>query len=441
MFDHQKGRRSFGIVKRLFKRSAKQITKLAIAGSLLLSTPGHKIYSDGEYQSASELTTSSELLSSNGKHLHPSSVSSIDSTATVYNFEVSGYHNYYAGDAKVLVHNECAWVGIKQILVNSNKIELFDKFHDAVHALNIGSSERKLLFTSIANLDDNASKFILDFIDSPSKLSKFAKEAGLVEAWGVLKKNHPNLAKNIDILSKLKKLKRHRKFEALGLTEEMLAGIRGIDGVSYADMLEELEKVMDILPADKTSDFSKIIQTGQKRGLINNNTKNGIYDRRHSWLTLKTIIENSEIFRNAKSIEFEAVLQTIDRIPQSVPDIKLIFNERGRSVVKIGEIYAGKAGVKSNLASQSLTYFQEVNDLRDLRFFRRMNLSDKAKAKSAVIDAWKKGGVLDDNKVRELFRKFYRNNLNTNRNITKAELERLLTSNDDWFDLIFNSPF
>ncbi|MCT4613895.1 MAG: HINT domain-containing protein, partial [Marinifilaceae bacterium] len=171
---------------------------------MLLSTPGHKIYSDGEYQSASELTTSSELLSSDGKHLHPSSVSNIDSTATVYNFEVSDYHNYYAGDAKVLVHNECAWVGIKQILVNSNKIELFDKFHDAVHALNIGSSERKLLFTSIANLGDNASKFILDFIDSPSKLSKFAKEAGLVEAWGCLAQN-PKLrlkSANLESISK-----------------------------------------------------------------------------------------------------------------------------------------------------------------------------------------------------------------------------------------------
>ncbi|MCT4615417.1 MAG: hypothetical protein N4A49_11145, partial [Marinifilaceae bacterium] len=113
--------------------------------------------------------------------------------------------NYYAGDAKVLVHNECAWAGIKQILVNSNKIELFDKFHDAVHALNIGNSERKLLFTSIANLGDNASKFILDFIDSPSKLSKFAKEAGLVEAWTVVKNSRdPELVKlttNLDELA------------------------------------------------------------------------------------------------------------------------------------------------------------------------------------------------------------------------------------------------
>jgi hypothetical protein len=195
-YDHQKGRRSFGIVKRLFKRSAKQITKLAIAGSLLLSTPGHKIYCDGDYQSASELTTSSELLSSDGKHLHPSSISSIDSTATVYNFEVSDYHNYYAGDAKVLVHNECAWAGIKQILVNSNNLELFDKFHDAVHALNIGSSERKLLFTSVADLGDNAPKFILDFIDSPSKLSKFAKEAGLVDAWAVARKLGDEIRRN-----------------------------------------------------------------------------------------------------------------------------------------------------------------------------------------------------------------------------------------------------
>jgi hypothetical protein len=117
---------------------------------------------------------------------------------------VSDYHNYYAGDAKVLVHYECECAGIKQILVNSNKIELFDKFHDAVHALNIGSSERKLLFTSIANLGDNASRFILDFIDSPSKLSRFAKESGLVEAWGVVKDGSTELRSNINNLEKLR---------------------------------------------------------------------------------------------------------------------------------------------------------------------------------------------------------------------------------------------
>lgn len=136
------------------------------------------------------------------------------------------------------------------------------------------------------------------------------------------------------------------------------------------------------------------------------------------------------------NIEFEAVLETIDGIPQSVPDIKITINNK----VKIGEVYAGTAGAKSNLASQSLTYFQQIDDINYLRFFRRMNLADKATAKSAVIDAWKKGGVLDDSRTLDLFKK-YDDVLNTGFNPAVDSYEDFLKDNDEWFDLIFNSKF
>lgn len=229
----------------------------------------------------------------------------------------------------------------------------------------------------------------------------------LVNAWDILRKNgRTDLKTDIPPLEALNKIRKHSRLSELGLTDDMLGKIQGIDNVSYVQMLDEVEKAMDALSANKTKDFSKIIQNGEKRGLVNTDPTNGIYDRRHSWLTLKVIQDNSDFLKKADAIEFEASLETIDGIPQSVPDIKLTISEGGINKLKIGEVYAGTAGAKSNLASQSLTYFNAVSDIHDLRFFRRINVADKTVAKNAVIDSWK-NGVTNNQKVRELFTDYY----------------------------------
>jgi len=223
----------------------------------------------------------------------------------------------------------------------------------------------------------------------------------------------------------------------------MLASIRGTDAYAYNHVLAKLENVLDILPIDKTSDFSKIIKTGEQRGLINN-LDNGIHDRRHAILTFETIIENEDVFKRASEIEFEAVLETIDNIPNSVPDIKITIIENGVQKTLIGEVYAGLAGAKSNLASQSLTYFQEVNDIRNLRFFRRANLTNKTLAKQAVIDAWRNwenGKFLKNQKVKSLFEKFDDEVSKSNFDFEENTVESFLESTDEWFELIFNRKF
>jgi len=269
-----------------------------------------------------------------------------------------------------------------------------------------------------------------------------AENPGVVDSWDILRKNgRTDLKLDIPSLEALNKIRKHSRLSELGLTDDMLGRIQGIDNVSYVQMLDEVEKAMNALPAGKTKDFSKIIQHGEKRGLVNTDPTNGIYDRRHSWLTLKVIQDNSDFLKKADAIEFEAALETIDGIPQSVPDIKLTISEGGVTKAKIGEVYAGTAGAKSNLASQSLTYFNAVADINDLRLFRRMNVADKTVAKSAVIDAWQKGGVTKDQKVRDLFTDYYNRINDAEVTFTQTQLENFLTTNDSWFDLIFNSSF
>lgn len=60
-----------------------------------------------------------------------------------------------------------------------------------------------------------------------------------------------------------------------------------------------------------------------------------------------------------------------------------------------------------------------------------------------MINAWKKGGVLNNDKVKSLFTDFYSNVNIEGRDIifNETQLESFLLTNDTWFEIIFNSPF
>ncbi|GHV14878.1 hypothetical protein FACS1894169_04700 [Bacteroidia bacterium] len=185
-----------------------------------------------------------------------------------------------------------------------------------------------------------------------------------------------------------------------------------------------MDRALDILPADKTKSFVEVVSNGN-RGLVNNSSV-GAYDRRHSWYTLKKIQENEIFFKNADEITFEMELEVIDGIQQAVPDI-VITKDR---IKYIGEIFSGQTGVKSNLSTQTIRYMNAVESLENLRFF-----CHKSQDKAAIIEAWKKGGVLDDDGVYNLFKK-YDSNI-----VDKRLLEKYLIDNDEWFEMIFNSNF
>lgn len=185
-YNHELKRLSFGVVKRLFKRSTKKLTRLAIAGSLLFATPSHKIYADGEYQPASSVTTDSELLAANGKKLQIQSVETIDSTASVYNFEVKGDHNYFAGANGVLVHNSCGWKTLRKRVVEAGKEARFRTFHQSIISSGLTPVQRKKLYDKIEALGDKSSDFIDDFAENVDALKKFADDDKLVDSWKFL---------------------------------------------------------------------------------------------------------------------------------------------------------------------------------------------------------------------------------------------------------------
>jgi hypothetical protein len=198
-YNHKSNKRSFGIVKRLFKRTTTKITKLAIAGSLLCSTPGHEIYADGNYQSADKLTTNSILLNSNLDTQPISNTTTVDSTTIVYNFEVSKFHNYFAGEASVLVHNTCGWLSIRK----SVDRDLFKKFHNSIINARLTTKQRKILYDKIAELGNNKTKFLSDFADDATLLREFGNSPELINIWSKVIEQPDWIRKNTKLLENL----------------------------------------------------------------------------------------------------------------------------------------------------------------------------------------------------------------------------------------------
>lgn len=99
---------------------------------------------------------------------------------------------------------------------------------------------------------------------------------------------------------------------------------------------------------------------------------------------------------------------------------------------------AGDNVITTNFNSQSLRYFQDIADVRDLRLFRRDGVP---LTKQQVIDSWISGGVLDNDQVFNLFRKYDNDVTQTFSLFDESQLESYLKSNSEWFDTIFNSSF
>ncbi|MFZ2165674.1 MAG: Hint domain-containing protein [Propionibacteriaceae bacterium] len=82
------------------------------SGAKVTTTEEHPFWVDGQgWTPANRLKTGDNLRQSDGRPVRVGSVQATGKTATVYNFEVEGLHNYYvqAGDTWVLVHNDCTW--------------------------------------------------------------------------------------------------------------------------------------------------------------------------------------------------------------------------------------------------------------------------------------------------------------------------------------------
>ncbi len=74
-----------------------------VVNNFLKVTPNHRLYINGAWQEAGELHIGDSLQDEHGQMVKVRSLRWVDSVATVYNFEVSNIHNYFADG--ILAHN------------------------------------------------------------------------------------------------------------------------------------------------------------------------------------------------------------------------------------------------------------------------------------------------------------------------------------------------
>ena len=172
-----------------FKKTWHRFCQIITPGDTLLATNKHPFYVPDlqRYIPADSLRQGMQVLSLAGTILTVQAATTIDTVATVYNFEVADQHNYYVGKHGVLVHNDY-W---------------------SCHFKGVGINQGLLLEAGI--VDDETLKIFEKDILASSKLRKFLKQASekddlvlRVKIWDLLK-DLPKIRVNFNILSGIAK--------------------------------------------------------------------------------------------------------------------------------------------------------------------------------------------------------------------------------------------
>ena len=125
------------------------MVRLVVNKDTLTATSNHPFFLPklGRYLRADSLRQGMQLLALTGALLTVQSATAFDSTMAVYNFEVADHHNYFVGEAGVLVHNDCVFV--KAGLKSTSGIDgtlTFDLIDEALVLNQISSPiERQLI--------------------------------------------------------------------------------------------------------------------------------------------------------------------------------------------------------------------------------------------------------------------------------------------------------
>ena len=112
-------------VRQVFVKTSKQICKLFLAGSVLLTTPEYKFAdNEGNWIAAHNLA-GKEIISFSGELVCVERAEIKDSLVQVYNLEVENEHNYFAGG--LLAHNNCNCSDL--VTLSSLKLKLDKDLH------------------------------------------------------------------------------------------------------------------------------------------------------------------------------------------------------------------------------------------------------------------------------------------------------------------------
>jgi hypothetical protein len=142
----------------------------------IFATPEHPFYvkeenadgsNQGHWTSAGSLKKGLKIALVTGLLANVESVFAIDTTATVYNFEVEKTHTYYVGTEGVLVHNSCGIEALRKIKTGLTDAEWLE-FKNLIKNLDppsgvpttpiISTAEKLAFYKELAKLDDAALK-------------------------------------------------------------------------------------------------------------------------------------------------------------------------------------------------------------------------------------------------------------------------------------------
>ena len=171
-------------------------------------------------------------------------------------------------------------------------------------------------------------------------------------------------------------------------------------------------------------------------------TNASMYSRRSAYVSAEYLIANKLKLEGA-TLEFEKAL-TSNGI-NSVSDIKI--TKRGGAIIQIetkagNEFFTFLEG--SNFSPQSYNMLMNVKEITDLKVplnsIVKASLDDPAiflQQKMKVINVWKNwnnGLIFSERKIITKFEALFDTEI-----LNSAQLEQLLTQNDNWFDLIFKN--
>jgi hypothetical protein len=238
-------------------------------------------------------------------------------------------------------------------------------------------------------------------------------------------------------------LSNENTFVNLGITAEDFARMLKQGGwptppavVSFAGLCNKMDELVKLLPKDQghVLNFNAYIGSG---GFF----YAGAFTRYHSYVQLQRLIENKAILTAADKIAFERALTGTKG--SSVTDVRIV--RKNNTIIEIetkaGDDFFNALTGETNFVIQCSNSLQEVGKVEDYKVFLRptkvselsTNTTAFAAAKTKVINAWKSGGLLDNEAIQGKFKTFFKQNTN----LDEDALEMLLTSRNDWFESIF----
>lgn len=279
-FDEEEQDSVYARVRSVVEKTWYELHQLVVGQDTIFTTGDHPFYIPAlkRYLSADSIKQGMQLLALSGTLLTVQSVAAVDTTVTVYNFEVEEQHNYFVGEQGVLVHNTTPACIAKEFnLINEHPSSNYNAFEDAFGG---EASLKKELFNvehlRIKKDDPDLYQELQNFyrcedVDEsvlPPNLSIDNVQESRIRAWEALS-SFPTLSRRTDLLEVLEKIAPRFQYLAGSTPVEGFAGLKAVltDHVSAQNFILNLKKADDLFGSVDDLTFSGI-KTSQEARLI-----------------------------------------------------------------------------------------------------------------------------------------------------------------------------